>query len=348
MNYRAAWVAVLVTLASAAGAQSPGTVQIQRAEIPFSTFASAEARDTFAALISAPPGPDLADITVARRFYGKFNDDRLAEMRQRYAVTTTSETIAGVRVDVVTPVEPIPASNRDRVLLNLHGGAFMWGAGSGALVEAIPIAATSRMKVISIDYRMAPEHQFPAASVDVAAVYGLLVKKYSPANIGIYGCSAGGILTAQSVAWFAAHDLPRPGAIAMLCATGAELEGDSAYTAPVLNGQPAIQPGAAPLQIATSPYLKNANARDPLVFPATSQEVLARFPPTLLIAGGRDFSASSMTMMHRRLRAAGVDAELFVFDGLWHAFVVFPRLPESQETYAIMARFFDARLGSQR
>ena len=63
-------------------------------------------------------------------------------------------------------------------------------------------------------------------SADVAAVYGALVKKYAAANIGIYGCSAGGILAAQSIAWFDAHDLPRPGAVAMLCAAGAELEGD--------------------------------------------------------------------------------------------------------------------------
>lgn len=328
----------------------PGSasMHISRAEIPFSTLASAEARATLAKLLTAAPGPDFRrDIAAARRFYDGFNNERLAEMRARYSVSVTSETIAGVRVDVVVPTEHLPARNRDRVLINLHGGAFMRGAGSGALVEAVPIAATSRIKVIAVDYRMAPEHRFPAASADVAAVYRTLLKTHKAGDIGIYGCSAGGILTAQSVAWFAAHELPRPGAIVTLCATGAELDGDSAYVAPVLTGQPPVPAGAKPpLLLADLPYFEGVDRRDPLAFPAVSREVLAGFPPTLLIAGGRDYSTSSMTTMHRRLREAGVDAELFVFDGLWHAFFVYPGLPESRETYAIIGRFFDDRLGA--
>jgi carboxylesterase type B len=104
------------------------------------------------------------------------------------------------------------AANRGRVLINLHGGAFLWGAHSGGLVESIPVASVGKLKVISVDYRQGPEATFPAASEDVAAVYTALLKRYEPQNIGIYGCSAGGVLTAQSVAWIAAHGLPRPGA----------------------------------------------------------------------------------------------------------------------------------------
>lgn len=349
----AAWLACL-TLASLAQAQSQpkpprpaGVTTISQATIPFSALASKEALDEFERTLTAPPAPDFSrDITGARRFYGKFNDDRLAEMRASYSVTNTSETMGGVRVDVVLPAAKIPERNRNRVLINVHGGAFMWGAGSGALVEAVPIAATARIKVVTIDYRMAPENKFPAASEDVAAVYKVLLKTYRPENVGIYGCSAGGILTAQSVAWFAAHDLPRPGAIAMLCASGAALNGDSAFLSPVLNGQPALPADAQPaLGLMSNPYFSGASADDPLVLPAESSKVLARFPPTLLIVGGRDFSASSMTTTHRRLRAAGVPADLFVFDGMWHAFFIYPKLPESRETYDIMARFFDQHLG---
>lgn len=326
------------------------TTTISQATIPFSALASKEARDEFARMLAAPPGPDFSKgIEAARTFYGKFNDERLADMRSSYSTTSASETMGGVRVDVVKPAAEIPARNRDRVLINVHGGAFMWGAGSGALVEAVPIAATARIKVVTIDYRMAPEHKFPAASEDVAAVYKVLLKTYRPENIGIYGCSAGGILTAQSVAWFAAHDLPRPGAIAMLCASGAEFIGDSAYVAPVLTGQPPVPADAQPaLRLKSVPYFADANPDDPLVLPDQSSKVLAGFPPTLLIVGGRDFSASSMTMTHRRLRSAGVPADLFVIDGMWHAFFIYPKLPESRETYDIMARFFDRHLGAHR
>src|SRR3546814_5596313 len=92
----------------------------------------------------------------------------------------------------------------------------------------MPIAAIGRIKVISVDYRQGPDFTFPAASEDVAAVYRELIKQYDPRNIGIYGCSAGGLLTAQSVAWLIDKKLPLPGAIAMLCEGGAYwTEGDS-------------------------------------------------------------------------------------------------------------------------
>src|SRR3546814_1842513 len=80
-------------------------------------------------------------------------------------------------------------------------GAFLVGAGLNSLAESIPVAGTMGIKVVSIDYRMAPEYAFPSASNDVEAVYAELLKQYRPRDIGIYGCSAGGILTAMTMAW---------------------------------------------------------------------------------------------------------------------------------------------------
>src|SRR3981081_3512398 len=136
--------------------------------------------------------------------------------------------MANVGTDIVTPAGGVSAANRGRVLINLHGGAFLWGAHSGALVESIPVASLGKLKVISVDYRQGPEATFPAASEDVAAVYTALLKRHKPQNIGIYGCSAGGILTAQSVAWIAAHGLPKPGAVGTVLAQLGETWGDPA------------------------------------------------------------------------------------------------------------------------
>ena len=91
---------------------------------------------------------------------------------------TRRDTIAGVGVDVVLPAQGVAPANRHRVLLNLHGGAFLWGAHSGALVESIPIASLGRIEVLGVDYRQGPEYAYPAASVDVEKVYRELLKTH--------------------------------------------------------------------------------------------------------------------------------------------------------------------------
>ena len=93
-------------------------------------------------------------------------------------------------------------------------------------------------------------------------------------------------------------------------------------------------------------YFDGADPNDPLVSPCASQQVLARFPPTLLISASRDFFLSHTTHFHLQLIKAGVDARLCVWDGLWHGFVWSPQLAESTEAYDIITTFFTRTLGS--
>jgi acetyl esterase/lipase len=148
------------------------------------------------------------------------------------------------------------------------------------------------------------------------------------------------------MAQFLAHGLPLPGGISMLCGTGLLPVGDSAFTAGALSGEQIDGDPAAGEAIAL--VLKNYFGTTPLddrrVTPGSDPDVISRFPPSQLIAGSRDFAASGATTMHRRLIAHGVDAELFLFDGLWHAFQIFPDLPESIEVYGLLARFFNRTL----
>src|SRR5207253_2291526 len=115
-----------------------------------------------------------------------------------YPVNVEEQNIAGVRTDVVTPKDVIALRNRDRVLINLHGGGYSCATGGGlaGLVESIPVAGVGKIKVVAIDYRTAPQYHFPAATEDVAAVYRQLLKTHKPENIGMYGCSTGATLTA--------------------------------------------------------------------------------------------------------------------------------------------------------
>ncbi len=316
------------------GVDGDGGVTMRARRVPFSAFASDAARAVFLQRLGGAPAG--ADIAALRQHYGALNDALAREMAAKYAVDIVHEQIGGVGVQRVTPRGLSPGHGR-RLLINLHGGGFMWGAGSGALVEAIPIAAAANAIVIAVDYRMAPQHIFPAASEDVCAVYKALLSNHAPDQIGIYGCSAGAILTAQTIAWLKAQNLPLPGAVAMLCGAGEDFSGDSAHIAAKLTGD--SSEAAAP-SLFDLPYFQDARRDDPLALPACSDDVLAVFPPSLLITATRDFAASGVTHFHRRLVSNGVDARLFVFDGLWHAFQIFCELPESEETYRVMADFF--------
>ena len=327
-------LAGLALLSNPAQAQGPAPTSV----LPPSNQLSAEARAVLMRM-EAAKAPDLkGDLARQRTFYDAFNDDRLAEMRRRFKVREAHETFNGVRVATVEPVGGASARNKDRVLINVHGGAFMWGAGAGALVEAIPIAATMGVRVVTVDYRLAPEHHYPAASEDVTAVYRALLDRYPAANIGIYGCSAGGVITAQAVAWIRRQGLPRPGAIGTLCGTGAPYSGDSPYLA----GLAPTGPGTQPLpDILPTPYMAGVSRDDAAAYPLTSDAETALMPPTLLLAGGRDFAVGALSLAHRRLTRLGVESDLQLFDGLPHAFFVWPDMPESEEAYARIAGFFD-------
>lgn len=322
-----------------------GSMTLPSFTVPYSMFASPESLARFReVLVESKQSPGLdGGIEAARGFYDKINSDRAERMKKLYPVKLSTPTIAGVGTDVAEPAGGIAPGNRRRVLINLHGGGFLWGAHSGALVEAIPVAAVGKIKVIGVDYRQGPEHLFPAATDDVVAVYRELLKTYPAANIGIYGCSAGALLTGEVVARLIKDGIPLPGAIGTFCGSLAPLGGDSSYVSPALSGD-AIGSGPVPIT-ERLPYFKGADENDPLVLPANSPEMLQRFPPTLLITGTRDFAMSSVLQSQRLLTNAGVEADLHVWDGMWHSFFSDPELPESKEAYAVMAKFFDRHLG---
>lgn len=320
-----------------------GNVHFGASTLPYSSMASPEARALFPKMLAAESKapPFTAPIEQSRAFYDRMNSDRVRRLMALYPVKTHRESIAGVNTDVVEPAQGIASENQGRVLINLHGGAFLWGAHSGALVESVPIASLGRIKVISIDYRQGPEHVFPAASEDVETVYRELLKHYKPGSIGIYGCSAGGVLTAEAVARLIADKLPVPGAIGTFCGSVVDMAGDSMFVAPLLNGAPVPE---QPLKLLDIPYFKGASASDPMVFPGLSPALLRQFPPTLLITGTRDMALSAVVRSQNLLSQAGVPTELHVWEGMWHSFFSDPEMPESRAAYEVIVRFFDQHL----
>jgi len=347
-----ALVFVLAALSSGATAQdapapakvtvdADGTVHVPPLTVPVSSFLSPEAKAYMAQHLIQMQDPELV-----KQDHGVpvFMKPFIERDHTLFAVEKTDRQIAGVHVLEYTPKDGISSRNEHRVLVNLHGGGFSGCWPGCAELESIPIAALMRIKVITIDYREGPDNKFPTASEDVASVYSDLLKRYKARSIGIYGCSAGGMLTAMSMAWFQTHGLPAPGAIGIYCASAGGFGGDATYTAFPL-GEASMPPAGPPGAMALG-YFSTAKMHDPLVSPLDSPAVLAKFPPTLLITGTRDFAYSGAIYTHEQLVKLGVDAELHVWEGLFHGFFYNAVVPESRDAFNVMIKFFDRHLAS--
>lgn len=328
-----------------------GEIHAAAVDIPVSSFLSPEAKAQLIARLHAAPAPSVVKdgIEAAREGSRQIEKPILAKWLEIYPATIEPTMIGGVQTDVITPKAGIAPRNRDRILINLHGGGFLTGARFGGQAESVPLAGRGRIKVVAVDYRMAPEYVFPAASEDVEKVYRALLKHYKPSHIGIFGCSAGGTLTAQAVAWFQTQDLPRPGAIGVFCSGAMPtfwFGGDSGELAGLLNATAPMRPATSFPPGTTRFYFDGADPNAALVSPALHPDVLAKFPPTLIVTGTRDTAMSNALVTNVRLLEAGAETQLLVLEGIGHGqFNAFAGTPEAASTYDIIWRFFDTHLG---
>lgn len=263
-----------------------------------------------------------------------------AAMKAVYPAIVSESTIAGVPVRVVTPLE-VPAAKRDRVLINVHGGGF--NVDSGSLTESIPMANLTQTKVVSVLYRMAPEHPFPAAVDDTVAVYKELLKSYKPQDMALYGTSAGAILTVEVAARLKQLGLPLPGALGVFSGMGDfSRQGDS-WSLYALNGFSGHLDPPVPGEKHDAEYVGSTDPRDPVLSPLFAD--VHGFPPTLFITSTRDLLLSGTTILQRHFYESGVDSPMVVFEGLPHSFWNDVSLPESREAFKVMAEFMDEHVG---
>jgi acetyl esterase/lipase len=334
--------------------EEDGTIHVPEFRLPRSGFLTTEtilalerqAQADKALAKACPYAPTIlasaAETIAFRQCLDKhFYPPLIARHRALYDVHSHPKLIAGVSTEVFTPTHGIPVDRRDHVLVNLHGGGFVIGGRAAGQIDSIPIAAVGKIKVVSVDYRMAPEYRFPVATEDVVKVYQALLQDYSPRNIGIYGSSAGALLTAQTVAWLQRAGVPLPGAIGMFFGGGGYFgEGDAGHYYAARSGVPLAHVTSA----RENPYFSHTDDDDPLAFPVRSREIMARFPPSLLVSATRDFALSSVVQMHSSLVDAGIEARLHVWEGLDHDFHVYPELPQSRRLYEVAVKFFAEHL----
>lgn len=358
MNPLPRHVVLLFLLASAAlAAQQPPPQPTTAAEAPNRDTSYIDAQGTAHVTRVVPVPADLS--TQAQLVLGRAEPDQglpepLALRRSRtdaWAARAAAawtrlcpnqlveDKIAGVPVRIVTP-EGLPESNRDKVLLDLHGGGF--DSDSGSYTESIPIAGYTKIKVVAVLYRLAPEHPFPAAVDDSVAVYKELLKTYKPEHIVIYGTSAGAILTAEVAVRLKQLGLPLPAALGIFSGMGDfARDGDSIalYALRGFSGHlDPPRPGPHDPE-----YMTTTDPRDPVLSPIYAD--LHGLPPTLFVTSTRDLLLSGTANLHRACLNAGVDARLVVFDALPHGFWYDPLLPEALEANHMMADFFVKQLG---
>jgi acetyl esterase/lipase len=235
----------------------------------------------------------------------------------------------------------LSTTDTKRVLINLHGGGF--NSDSGSLIEGVPIANLAKIKVVSVYYRLAPENPFPAAVDDVVAVYKELLKTYPPHNIGIFGTSAGAILTCEVAIRLKQLGLPLPAALGVFSGLADFSRPGDSWQMFTLNGLPGRMEPIDPSHLPDDPYVGKTDRKDPVLSPIFAD--LHGMPPTLLVTSTRDILLSGTATLHRALLRAGDDAQLVVFEALPHAFWYHFQLPETKEVLARMAKFFDEKVG---
>ena len=350
MTITAACVALAIS-AQATGQgvtfRADGTANVPAFDLPPSSLSSTEAQAQQAMRARMPVALATSvepDIAVRRAQLNAAMAPRVARMQVLYPVDVADSVIGGVATKVITPKGK--AHDGKRVLINLHGGAFSLCWDACALIESIPIASLGGYKIVSVDYRMAPEHRHPAGVEDVAKVYRELLKTYKASSIGIFGCSAGGALAAQAAAYFPAKGLPQAGAVGIFGAGAIRFQtGDSAYIAGYVDGSfpPPAKPGAAQMDM-TRGYFDGADYGDPIVSPALHPDVIGKFPPSLVITGTRAMDMSPAIVTNSALLKAGVRSTLIVGEAMGHCYMYQPDLPESRDAYAAIVAHFRANL----
>lgn len=266
----------------------------------------------------------------------------LESMRAKFHVSVTEQKIGGVRVYDVKP-DTIAGENRGRLLVHVHGGAYVFSGGEAATPEAILMAHHGKIEVISVDYRMPPDFPFPAALDDSIAVWKELAKSHNPKNVGLFGTSAGGGLTLATVIKLKELGMPLPGAL-MAGTPWSDLTktGDTYFTNEFVDNVLGTNDGL--LDAAARLYAGTHDLKEPLLSPVYGD--LTGFPPTILISGTRDLFLSNTVRVHQKMLQSGDRAELLVFEGESHAqYEIATDAPESAAAFREVAQFFDRHLG---
>jgi epsilon-lactone hydrolase len=285
---------------------------------------------------------------VTARLASTYTDRQLAHSLD----TLRRSALRGPRVPRGTEVEPVTADGVPcewiraagqppaRVVLYLHGGGWVLGWGAMHRRMVAHLSALAGARCLAVDYRLAPEHPFPAALDDCVAAYRWLLKNgVAPERIAIAGDSAGGNLTVTTLLALRAAGEPLPAAAACL-SPAADLSGSGRDLS---TGHDIVLSHTTGQMMARS-YLAGQDPRLPLISPVYAD--LGGLPPLLIQIGSDELLLEGAQRLADRARDAGVATTCEVWPGMWHVWhLMAPYLPEAQQALEHVGRFIGDHTG---
>jgi epsilon-lactone hydrolase len=319
-------------------ADEPGTIRVPERVIPVPTSVSPAAQQVLAMGPITPPtdwpaGDDHESWRELVRSQNEAVFGVLQGMLGGEDVDVVDAAVEDVRV-YVARTGHLDSEDR-RVYLDIHGGAWAFQGGDVCRLLAMSVARSIQVPVWSVDYRTPPDHPWPQAVDDCLVVYRALLDERGPGQIVVGGVSAGGNIAAAMVLKARDEGLPLPAALVLNTpATDLTSSGDSWRTNAGLDN---ILTGAE--SAAMLLYAAGQDLRHPLVSPLYG-DFSTGFPPTILTTGTRDLLLSDTVRMHRALRAAGIKAELHVWEAAGHGLFL-DMAPEDAERAAEIRLFLE-------
>ena len=234
-----------------------------------------------------------------------------------------------------------PNASSDKLFLCLHGGGYTMTSSKAFHPLASHLSTASGCRGLVIDYRLAPEHPFPAAIDDAVAAYWWLLDQGNPAqNIIIVGISCGGGLALTTMITVREAGLPLP-AGAVLLSPWTDLAGTGESMTTRAESDPMITPEMNRFHAAL--YANGTDLRHPLISPLYAD--LHGLPPMLIHVGSDEIMLDDSTRVAERAKAAGVEVTLDIWEGMWHVWHAFaPQLPEGQRAIEQVGQFMREKL----
>lgn len=267
----------------------------------------------------------IADWEAKQEEFNEMASKSMPELLEFYKPTVDTIEVGGIRAIDVKPKGYVES---DKVVVYIHGGGYVLFTADVTMLSSVPLADASGLRVITIDYTLSPQAKFGKITDEVLQFYkGLLKMGYNPKNISIYGDSAGGGLAAGSILKMRDNGIELPSSL-VLWSPWADIDevGDTYFTLKD-NDPNLVNKGF--LEECALAYADKKDFKNPYVSPVYG-DFSKDFPPTLIQVGGKEIFLSNSIRMYRALNEAGKEVKLDVYEGMWHVWQGYYKIPESK------------------